>query len=331
MSFTNLPPEILLQIAFWIDVEADLASLAQVNRALYNTLITELYLLNAKNPEKSAILIAAKTGNCSTLQKALQAWKVAKGPAKLPTSGTFPKKYPPLLSAAIKGHTQAVKVLLEYGVDPNERDYDRRTPLNVASTGGHTEAVKILLAQPNIQVNTYDRDQDTPMIGAARNGHAKIVKMLLSAGAFAGCVRKGGQSPLPSAIMNKQAKLVRLLVNRKDIDPNALCLQRTPLELAVTANREDLVEILLTDKRVNPDLTICRTGKTPLLEAAMKNNAAMVQLLLKAGANKEIQDSTFLSPAMLLDAPSAEARYKLLQDHDAAEMQMLSNRRFPED
>ncbi|KAJ5717253.1 Ankyrin repeat-containing domain protein [Penicillium malachiteum] len=71
MSFTNLPPEILQQIASWIDTEADLASLAQVNRDLYNTLITELYLLNAKNAEKSAIVVGAKTENCSALQKAL--------------------------------------------------------------------------------------------------------------------------------------------------------------------------------------------------------------------------------------------------------------------
>jgi hypothetical protein len=40
----------------------------------------------------------------------------------------------------------------------------------------------------------------------------------------------------------------------------------------------------------------------------------MVRLLSEAGANKEIRDSTGLSPAMLLDAPSAEARYQIIQD-----------------
>ena len=40
----------------------------------------------------------------------------------------------------------------------------------------------------------------------------------------------------------------------------------------------------------------------------------MVRLLSEAGANKEIRDSTGLSPAMLLDVPSAEARYQLIQD-----------------
>jgi ankyrin repeat protein len=75
-----------------------------------------------------------------------------------------------------------------------------------------------------------------------------------------------------------------------------------------------------------------------LLEAAIKNNDAMIRLLLKAGANKEIQDSTSLSPAMLLDAPSAEARYELIRersltgmkDDDASVLRMLWNRDLSE-
>lgn len=73
MPSTQLPPEILLQIASWIDSESDLASFAQVNRDVYQTLITELYLHNAKNPGRSAIILAAKSENGSTLKKALQA------------------------------------------------------------------------------------------------------------------------------------------------------------------------------------------------------------------------------------------------------------------
>jgi cytohesin len=268
------------------------------------------------------------------LKKALQAWTVARDPADLPTSGGS-SKYTPLLSAAIKGNPEAVKILLEYGVDPNERDRSMRTPLNAASTRGHTAVVEELLAQPNIKVNAYNRDKITPICGAARNGHAEIVKMLLSAGAHAGFVGKTkGQTPLHSAILHKQAELIRLLVNRDDVDPNAPSSNGTPLEAAVWANGEDLVKILLIDKRINPDLTTRPMSRTPLLEAALKNNDAMVRLLLEAGANKEIQDITHLSPAMLLDTPSAEARHQLIRersltdskDHDASVLRMLSNR-----
>jgi ankyrin repeat protein len=143
--------------------------------------------------------------------------------------------------------------------------------------------------------------------------------MLLSSGAHAGFAHVGEQTPLHSAILNKQPELVRLLVNRSDVDPNALFADtcssdRTPLHIAVDTNEEDLVEILLTDKRINPDLTARPVLQTPLLDAELKKNEAMVRLLSEAGANKEIQDRTGLSPAMLLDAPSAEARCQLIQD-----------------
>ncbi|KAJ5638233.1 ankyrin [Penicillium lividum] len=313
MLFTQLPPEILLQIASTIESESDLASFVQVNRGAYQTLISQLYLRNAEDSGGSAILLAAKSGNCSTLGRALQAWRYAKSPAELPTTSDR-EKYTPLFLAAIRGNLAAVKMLLDYGVDPNVRDRVKRTPLYVASGRGHTAVVETLLAQPKIKVNAYDKDRITPICFAARNGHAEIVKMLLSSGAHAGFVyREGRQGPIHSTIVHKQPELVQLLVNRKDVDPNALSSGRTPLEIAVDANKEDLVEILLTDKRVNPDLTGRSRSRTPLLKAALKSNEAMVRLLLAAGANKEIQDATFLSPAMLLDAPSAEARRQLIQ------------------
>lgn len=267
------------------------------------------------------------------MKRALEAWTVARDLSELPTSGRISEKYTPLFSASARGHPEAVKILLEHGVDPNERDKSMRTPLNVASTRGHTSVVTALLAQPNIKVNAYNRDKLTPICGAARNGHAEIVKLLLSAGAYAGFLRKtGGQTPLHSAIHHKQAELVNLLINRDDVDPNALSSDGTPLEVAVKANKEDLVKILLTDKRIDPDRTTCPMRRTPLLEAALKNNNAMVRHLLDAGANKDIMDCTSLSPHMLLDAPSAEARYQLIRerslmgmkDHDEAVARMLS-------
>ncbi|KAJ5884688.1 ankyrin [Penicillium taxi] len=84
MSFVQLPPELLLQIESCMDCESDLASLVQVNRHLYQTLISQLYRRNIESGG-SAIILAAQSGNCSTLKKALQAWSDFKSPAELPT------------------------------------------------------------------------------------------------------------------------------------------------------------------------------------------------------------------------------------------------------
>ena len=86
-------------------------------------------------------------------------------------------------------------------------------------------------------------------------------------------------------------------------------------ELYAQKSREDMVELLLSDRRTNPDLMARESGRTPLLDALIMNNDKIVALLLAAGANTRIADRMWLSPAMLLEAPSVEARYKLVQQH----------------
>ncbi|KAJ5556796.1 hypothetical protein N7494_000711 [Penicillium frequentans] len=312
MPLTQLPPEILLQIAYMIDKESDLASFVQVNRGLYQTLISQLYLRNAKDSGGTAILHAARSGNCSTLQKALQAWTDATSPAGLPV-----KPDQPLLLAAKNGNLPAVKMLIEYGADPNIRGQKKCTPLIAASQYGHTAVVATLLAHPNIKKNAYSLGQITPINIAAQNGHTEIVKMLLSSGAHAGFARENGLAPLHSAVLDKDPELVRLLMNQTSVDPNALFAESrfsdlTPLHIAVKTNKEELVKILLTDKRINPDITAHPLSQTPLLDAVIKDNEVMVRLLLEAGARKDIKDRSGLSPAMLLDAASAKDRGELL-------------------
>ncbi|CAI7632904.1 unnamed protein product [Penicillium pancosmium] len=293
----------LLEIAFSIDSENDLASFVQVNRAMYQTLISQLYRGNAKDSDGSAIRHAAVSDNCSTLRRALQAWKDINGSTNLPKSPDSTKSTP-LFAAAYRGNVAAVKMLLNYGVSPNARDKSKRTPLYVASGRGHTVVVKTLLEHPRIKVNAYNNDRIRYVLL-----HVKVI--------------------LKSAIRNQQPELARLLVNREDVDPNALGEDSTPLRLAVRANRGDLVEILLTDKRVDPDLNVCLRSGTPLLAAALKNNEAMVHMLLSAGADKEIKDATGLSPAMLFDAASAEARYQLIRDHPTIGLNLLMQSSLP--
>lgn len=89
-------------------------------------------------------------------------------------------------------------MFIDYGVDPNIRDYLDHTPLNAASQHGHIAVVRTILAQPTIKVNAYSKDQMISINIAAQNGHAEFVKMLLSSGAHAGFVREGAQAPLHS-------------------------------------------------------------------------------------------------------------------------------------
>jgi len=88
----------------------------------------------------------------------------------------------PLMWAALRGHEEVVKMLLERGdVNPNvaDRRWDQ-TPLLWAAHEGHEGVVKTLLQREDVNPNLADtRDGRTPLSYAARNGHEGVVRLLL--------------------------------------------------------------------------------------------------------------------------------------------------------
>ena len=51
----------------------------------------------------------------------------------------------PLHSGCAGGHSEVVKLLLEYGANPNAIDAKGATPLHLATMGGHAHIVKQLI------------------------------------------------------------------------------------------------------------------------------------------------------------------------------------------
>lgn len=110
-----------------------------------------------------------------------------------------------LKHAVQNNHISVVKKLLLTGATVDKSDLEGWTPLMNAAVDGATKLVKLLLqygANPNIQNDRADSSAygETALIHAARNGHPDIVKLLLNAGADVNVDTLFGVSALTAAV-----------------------------------------------------------------------------------------------------------------------------------
>lgn len=93
------------------------------------------------------------------------------------------KGWTPLHEASMLGNTEAVKVLLAKGANPNQREsVNGGTPLQVAAFNGHLEVVKLLVGA-GAEVNSRDNDGWTALSQARDQGFPGIVDWLKKNGA----------------------------------------------------------------------------------------------------------------------------------------------------
>jgi ankyrin repeat protein len=84
-----------------------------------------------------------------------------------------------LMIAAIKGHTELVKLLIAKDADVNKTGW---TPLHYAASGAKTDVIEILL-EHSAYIDAESPNGSTPLMMAAMYGNVDCVRMLLEAGA----------------------------------------------------------------------------------------------------------------------------------------------------
>jgi ankyrin repeat protein len=89
----------------------------------------------------------------------------------------------PLFKAAQQGHSKALKCLLQYrgtsGMNIDEMNLKKRTPLHYAVKGDHMDTAKILLdAGANLNIKC-DKSEETSLYAAAHDKNSDMVKLLL--------------------------------------------------------------------------------------------------------------------------------------------------------
>jgi len=175
--------------------------------------------------------------------------------------------------------------------------YTRNTLLHKAIQSGNMVVAKILCEQVNVEVNVLNKEKNTPLHYAFRYGYLGFIPLLLKHGANVVAQDDQGWTPLHCAAgRNKIEELQQLLKkvkNKKDLDKKTKPSGLTPLHLACRRGYTKIAQLLLAAK-ANPNvqsLSFC----SPLQEAQLSNNQALIGLLKEHGAIKQPSYHDFFS------------------------------------
>jgi uncharacterized protein len=209
------------------------------------------------------------------------------GAAPDATAGDF-LKTPVLTSAAARGATEVVELLLNAGAAANPGSLNEWTPLREAATQGHAGVVGLLLAA-GVDPNLPSRDRSILMEAVVATRFwpkpdcLEAVRLLLEAGAT---VRPGDDPAIVMAVASGSPPSTLGLLLEMGADVNATRSDGAPA-IVIAAKRRDarLVDVLLAGG-AEVDAAD-KDGRTALMHAVERGSDEIVASLLCAGANKD--------------------------------------------
>jgi ankyrin repeat protein len=241
-----------------------------------------------------------------------------------------------LMTAARTGKPGPVKALLSRGAEVNVKDRKGQTALMWAAAEGHAEVVSLLLAAKADFKNPLPSGF-TPLLFAAREGRLDVIRVLLKAGADIndaipankGVSRgpKPGTGALLMAVENGHFELAIALV-KAGADPNdqragygALHMiswvrkpsrgddeegDPPPIGSGKLTSLDFVKEMAANGAKVNLQSKtglsgrgiLNKPGATPLLAAASTADVALLELLVKLGADPQLANSQRTTPLL---------------------------------
>ena len=173
------------------------------------------------------------------------------------------------------GNIEMVKLLIKYGCNVNEIDFDGRVPAHLAIKENHLECLKILYSNnANFDIRSYKNS--TILSYAVGEGKLEIVKYLLKIG-MSKYINDKVQPPLSLAVHWKYINIIELLIeNNADINLKD-GLGNTPLIDTIINGNYQITKILLKHK-ANPYIK-SKNGQNSV--TLLKRKHKQIQELLK--------------------------------------------------
>jgi len=203
------------------------------------------------------------------------------------------------LAAANDGSSATVKMLLERGANPTERDNQQSTPLLAASAANDIMSIRLLL-EHGADANDADSFGITPLMNAAGNNSLKAIELLLARGAAVNAVSKpeantsvkkgpialGNFTPLLMAAPSAGPEVIKALLDAgAKVDAQDV-RQMTPLMLAIATDHPDSrVVRMLLDRGADPQRKD-RDGTSVSDWARKYNNPSILSLFPELRANR---------------------------------------------
>jgi len=147
----------------------------------------------------------------------------------------------------------------------------------------------ILVALTAISTKSF-AETLTPLMQAANDGKKKAVETLLKEKADINAKDpEQKRTALYFAISNEHKEVIKLLIDKGASLENLSEDQESALFMATTTNNYDLMKTVLKKNKKLID-TPDNEGTTPLMEAAKYGTKQTIEILLKAGAKKDLKN-----------------------------------------
>jgi quinoprotein dehydrogenase-associated probable ABC transporter substrate-binding protein len=205
-------------------------------------------------------------------------------------------------NAVMAADIERVKYLLtKSGADVNYKGYDGETPLHLAVVNSDNELITLLL-EHKARIDEPDRDGYTPLALAAARNKTSTIKLLTAHGANVEATISGGYTPLFIAIGQGKLAAAKAL-----IDAGAKCdvvegPQHFTTLMAIATQKPPERRIIQVLQVVGPvelaqelikhgaNASAATTkGVTALMIAAAHDNAPMIGVLMRAGAQADVK------------------------------------------